>query len=471
MRNIIILLTVIPLFLLSFAGGFCPVYLFAENGVSDNPSDLPVLPDEILKKKKRGWYPGILPIYNYTSENGHGVGVRAALFQNGDENDMYFKNTPYLYRIVTQIYSTTLGWQYHFVDVDIPYFLGSRFRVKTSAYYDKTTNANFFGIGQKETDRLTDNSKKTYSTYEDYYRNFIAYPGSYPENYKYDKYTIMRPRFNLNCYTNINKKIKILAGLEILNTEITPWGGREFDIEDENFNIKANNVKSKPTRIEEQRLGNQDGWINSVLIGAGYDTRDYEPDPKSGLFADCTLKASLKKFYSDYNYARTTLAARYYWTPRIFRGERSSGSIFKFIPTLAARAAYTTTAGDVPFHALGSFVYMYDKQTGLGGNRSLRGYKAGRFIGDTMTNGNIELRIEFLEFKTFDTLFSLKALCFADTGSVFDTSAAPLKEFNYYHNAFGGGLALGWNQSLIIHFYYGFSAEDKSISFDIGHAI
>lgn len=446
----------------------------SENGSLENITEssevYPILPDYIMEKKREGWYTGVLPIYNYTSENGHGYGVRAALFQNGGKDEKFFDRAPYKYRITTQAYAATLGWQYHFIDADMPFFQGTLFRVKTGFVYDKTTNAGYFGNGPEETDLLTDSSGKTYSTYEEYQQKFITSPADNPVNYKYDKYGITRPRVYINCYRNITRRFKVMSGLELKHTRVDPWGGRKFDIEDDEYNVDAKAVIADTTRIESDNLDNQDGWLNSITIGAGYDTRDYEPDPRSGMFIDYTFSFSLKLIGSGFDCTRSTAAARYFFTPEYFT-LNAAGSHFRFIPTLAFRGAYTTTTGDTPFHQLGIFNYMYDSQKALGSNRTIRGYRANRFIGHTMTNANIELRMEFLQFTVMKNLFSIKALAFADTGSVFNDALTPLTDFDYYHNAFGGGLALAWNQSLIIHFYYGWSPEDSAISMDIGHAI
>lgn len=445
-----------------------------EKAVEKTSSDLLVLPDDILSKKKEGWYPGVLPIYNYTSDNGHGGGLRVIMFNNGAKDDDYFKNTPYFYKITVQGYATTLGWQYHFVEADMPYFMGTKFRVRTSAVYDKTTNANFFGIGPEYTDKFrvngykADPTKKSYDNYADYYKEYLINPAGNPENFKYDKYSVTRPKMFLNGYTNITRELKVMAGVEVKKTNVTPWGGKKFDLEDEDNDVDVKNVVAAQTRLEEFDLQNQEGWINSATLGIAYDTRDFEPDPKGGAFVDYTLNSVTKAFGADFNYTRSTFAARYYYTPSMLKVE---GAKYRFIPTLAMRGVYSTTTGDIPFTELGTFVFMFENQNGLGGNRTLRGYKGNRFIGKTMTNANIELRMELVELSGAGQRFVFKPLIFAETGSVFNKADDPFKETGYYHHSFGGGMAIAWNQSLIIHIYYGVSSEDTSFSLDIGHAI
>jgi outer membrane protein assembly factor BamA len=46
-----------------------------------------------------------------------------------------------------------------------------------------------------------------------------------------------------------------------------------------------------------------------------YDTRDFEPDPKAGVFVDAALDAGTLALGSQYDDARMMLAARGYWSP------------------------------------------------------------------------------------------------------------------------------------------------------------
>ena len=56
------------------------------------------------------------------------------------------------------------------------------------------------------------------------------------------------------------------------------------------------------------------GSHNSLKLGVAYDTRDFEPDPNSGVFVELT--GELRKYtLSDYDWARVTFSPRAYYSP------------------------------------------------------------------------------------------------------------------------------------------------------------
>jgi len=139
--------------------------------------------------------------------------------------------------------------------------------------------------------------------------------------------------------------------------------------------------------------------------------------------------------------------------------------------TLALRAAYTDTNSDAPFFEMGYFGFSLNRRTGLGNNRTLRGYHEQRFVGPTMTVGNAELRWKFAETNAWGQNFQFKLTGFYDVGNVYDKAGDPFDDprFGDYHQGYGGGLVIAWNMATIVHFYYGTSEEDSSISVDFSH--
>jgi len=89
------------------------------------------LSDEDLAKKKEGWYPTGLPLVNYDSDNGFGYGVRVYMYNNGSRDEENFAYAPYKMQLYGQFYQTTNGYQYHEVNLDMPYIMGTKFRIIT----------------------------------------------------------------------------------------------------------------------------------------------------------------------------------------------------------------------------------------------------------------------------------------------------------------------------------------------------
>ena len=415
------------------------------------------LSDFVLKNKKEGWYPTGVPMIRYNTDDGFGYGIRTVIYNNGYAEEPYFNFSPYFHMFSIQLFQTTQGKREFTLKTDMPYFRKTRMRVFTSFSYAEEQNANYFGSGP-ESMRLTGKDGKEYLDYEDYKKEFLIGYGSGGEYYKYNKYSIMRPDMDLYGYYEIFDDIKIMAGLRFRYTWVDPWGGRSFDIDDDRNNTHLSDVVSAPTLIEELGIQDQDGWINTVKTGIGYDTRDYEPDPGDGIFTDAAIVAATGIIGSEYEYLRLTLCFRWYKT------------IVRDV-TLAMRAAATTVSGSVPFHELGYFSFLTEDQSALGNSRTLRGYRSQRFAGRSMTNANAEIRWECIDLVAMKQRFALKIIAFCDTGSVFNSMEESIDTWNNYRTGYGGGLAVTWNQAFVLHLYAGFSREDRSISVDAGHAI
>ncbi len=420
---------------------------------------IPVLPlkgktinDEDLRKKKNGWYMTGLPLVNYTTDDGIGYGARAFLYYNGKQGDSYFDTAPYFMQLYAQYFATTKGIQYHELNLDMPYLAGSRFRLKSSFVYDRDLNANYFPLGSDSTrSRLTDINGRSYTRYSNYESDFLK-NGDH-ENYKFNKYTRTIPRYFLDIYRDLWKDIKIMGGLQISRAEIESWQDRSFKTGGTRY------TASQPTLLDlTHPRGSEGGWTNYGKLGLVWDRRDYEPDPKNGTYADYALEGSSRGFGSDYTYIRHTLCGHFYH--QIFRPL-----------VVALRAAYTDASGDIPFYELNQFSFAEIRQNGLGGNRTLRGFQKDRFVGNTMTLGNAELRWQFWETTPFGERFAFKLVGFVDTGNVYDNAADPFTSpaWGYYRNSFGGGLVIAWNLATIVHAYVGFSREDRSIFVNFNH--
>ncbi len=161
---------------------------------------------------------------------------------------------------------------------------------------------------------------------------------------------------------------------------------------------------------------------------------------------------------SDYDFDRHTAAARIFLNP--------------FSPiVLALRGAYTDANGDVPFFEMNKFAFALSRWDGLGGNRTLRGFKQDRFVGRTMTMGNAEVRLSFAEIAGVGQRFEFKVIGFVESGNVYDKAGDPFNEprWNDYKTSYGGGLVIAWNLATIIHAYYGVSAEDTGIFVNFEH--
>lgn len=444
-----------------------------------------------LAKKKEGVYPTGLPLIAFSSDDGVGYGVRAYLYNNGKRADEYFDSSPYFMRIYAQFYQTTNGISSHELNFDFPYIFGTKYRVKTAFVYSADLNANYFGVGKRDSKKhlrtpagyplytypynytppaglmavnpffykhpyyYMNLDERIYGSYADYSQDFLTNTMPYDKGYgKWNKYSRIYPTYYFYIFRDITSNFKFMAGAQIQYVMIKPWDNKTVDGHKQ-FETKLTYDRENPNKDVPGFSG---GWTNYARVGLSYDARDYEPDPKSGYYLDYCFELSTIGLGSMYEYTKHTAQANYYI------------SIFQPL-VFAARAAYTTATGNIPFYEMGYFGFSLNRREGLGGNRSLRGYKKNRFIGNTMTLASAELRWSFYEFMVAGQRFELKLVALYDTGNVYNVAGEPFTEprFGDYKHSYGAGFVIAWNQATIIRVYYGRSTEDTAIDVNFEH--
>ena len=102
-----------------------------------------------IADKREGSYFTGLPLLNSDPDTGFGFGARVQWFDNGSRVDVIFETTPYRHRLYAQAFFTTNGYQYHTLDYDAPYLKGSPFRLRAALIYEKSTAANYYGLGER----------------------------------------------------------------------------------------------------------------------------------------------------------------------------------------------------------------------------------------------------------------------------------------------------------------------------------
>lgn len=429
------------------------------------------LDGETLGKKKRGWYFTGIPQLNYTTDNGVGYGAAVYFYHNGRDEDRGFDETPYFTQLYAQFYQTTNGWSQYELRWDQFRLFGTHLRVRASLMYEKKLNAAYYGTGADTTHRnLEDGNFSTHDTRGHYYRRFLKddyvnyLTGRWWHfvNYKYDAYRSVQPRGYLNLYgrfgdeTPVLKYFTYLAGFQAGRMSVRRWDLCGYRVNGRRF------VAFNPTRIARERpAGYRGGWANFVRLGLAFDTLDFEPDPTQGVRIEYCLETAQRFLGSDYIYYRNTAGLR--WHQTYFKGFSH-----------ALRVAYTTSAGNMPFFEMNKFAFLWNRENGLGGVRTLRGYRADRFVGKTMTLAGFELRYHIGDVVVpVIGRIGFKLAAFVEAGNVYDEPGDPFAHprWNDYKLCYGGGLLLPWNLSTVLHCYAGFSREEYSISLDFEHAI
>lgn len=227
--------------------------------------------------------------------------------------------------------------------------------------------------------------------------------------------------------------------------------------------------------IKEDELG---GMLADLTAGLRFDTRDFEPDPMDGIWAELFLNGSPDFFRTGYPYLKVALRWRQYITP---------GPEWL---TLAYHIAWQSTVlGRAPFYIQQNLCTVQVRQAtteGLGGINTLRGVMASRLIGDGYAWSNFEVRLRLLQWDFLKMSWTFAVNPFYDLGCItkpfrleemaaaYGRSAAELRrETVRLHHSAGVGIKVGMNSNSIFSLEWAkpFNSQDgrSSIYFAINY--
>ena len=412
--------------------------------------------DDLAHKTDGGYVTG-LPLFTYTTDIGFGAGARVYYYWDGHPGDPLFARTPYLYRVFLQGFSSTNGLQFHWLDFDAPKLAGTPYRLRSQLIYERNINNNYFGIGDRSLDKLAfPGSARQYSSFSDYSADEQKVDPDGVTWSKYDQYDLLRPIFIASIERLFwHDHLRVLGGFGLSYASITTYGGKLVDAG------SSEGIEGE-TRVEVdcaagRLVGCGGGRDDFLRLGVSYDTRDFEPDPNSGVFVDAAIDAGTIALGSQYDYVRAMIAARGYWSPFPERADL----------VLAGRALIEAQTSGTPFFAMDTIPFTDDPRTGLGGQRTLRGFRQDRFIGPVYTLLNGELRWTWGHCTIWKQRLGFIVVPFVDVGRPYSR----LWELTYrdWRPTAGGALRISWNLATIITVDYGRSAEDSGLYINFNH--
>jgi hypothetical protein len=412
--------------------------------------------DDLARKSEGGYVTG-LPLVAYSSDFGFGAGARAYYYYDGDRGDPRFATTPYLFRTFLQLFFTTEGVQFHWLDIDVPHLLDSPYRLRTQLIYQRVLNANYFGLGSASLSPLAfPGTARTYSTMSAYNADQKQIYGGTTTYGKFDQYDFERP-FVIASIERLllDDKIRVLGGFGFSYAKIRTYGGKLID-------ATGGSAIEAPTRLEldcaaNKLVGCGGGRDDYLRLGISYDTRDFEPDPNTGVFVDAALDAGTVALGSQFDYVRAMIAARGYWSPIADKADL----------VLAGRAVILAQSKGAPFFSMDTFPFTEDPRTGLGGHRTMRGFLQDRFVGSVMTLGNAEVRWTFWHAKWLKQKFAFMVVPFVDFGRPYDDLAQ--LQVTGWRADYGGALRISWNLATVVTIDYGRSSEDSGFYINFNH--
>jgi hypothetical protein len=409
--------------------------------------------DDYERKNEGGYFTGV-PIANYDPTTRFGFGARIYYYWNGYRDDPRFAYTPYLTRVIAQTFLSTGSAQDHLLDFDAPLFLGSLYRVRATLEYEATNAWPYFGIGSRSLNPLSFPGApgvtfEKASHYNDALRNVQPDGTTYAY---YNTFILRRPTLLLGLErVFLGGTLRPFFGLGFSYNYVGDYTGREVDGHPQAQTLLAADCAAGIIK------GCNGGWDNTFRLALSYDTRDFEPDPNNGVYAELSTEWATRALGSDFDYVRAMLSIRGFYSP-----------IPKIADVvLAVRAVYEVQSSGAAFFSLENMPFIDDDHAGLGGVRTLRGYVQNRFVGPIIALTNYEVRWTFTHVKLLKQDFGLMVVPFMDIGRVFDrvsqTTLAGWKRTQ------GAGFRVGWNEATIIAADFGFSEEDSGLYINFNH--
>jgi hypothetical protein len=417
-------------------------------------------PGELAKKVEGSYFTGV-PLLDFDPDTGNGAGARVYRYWNGDRSDPLFNYTPYRHRVYVQAFITDKGFQDQQIDYEWLYVGGSPFRLRMTGLLSANAAANYFGVGDDAmrplTSPATGQAIARYSAYSDGLRQADPTGHTYAA---YNQYKFVNPAFRSKLERDLfGALVRVQAGFEVGYVSVGERTGELVDAESNGNDVKA---LSYPTKLHDdcvaQRVvGCNGGWNDSLKLGIALDTRDFEPDPNAGVFVDLTTNIGSRALGSSFDYVRATFSPRAYWSPAPKLAD----------VVLAGRIVVSGQTSGTPFFAMDTLAFTSEDQHGLGGSRTIRGYRLDRFVGPVALLANVELRWTMFEVTVLQQRFAFAAAPFFDVGRVYDS----FRELTLrgMKNGQGIGLRVVWNQSTVGAFDLGFSSEGAAFYTEFNH--
>ena len=187
----------------------------------------------------------------------------------------------------------------------------------------------------------------------------------------------------------------------------------------------------------------EDPFSDAVArVGLVLDSRDLEADAHTGIFAEALIGWGR-------GYSRTTGGVRAWVHP------------FERL-MLAGRLGVESMSGTPPLSAQMTMESSEGAFTAMGGRRSLRGYKDGRFVGPGKLLGGVEARYALL---WAPRVLEVKLFAFYDAGRVFAPGESIKITREGLHSAWGGGVALALVRNTVITFHAGKGTDGSEFTF------
>jgi len=97
-------------------------------------------------------------------------------------------------------------------------------------------------------------------------------------------------------------RLRPLIGLQFTRVNVHDYTGEEID------GAVMQETRLRSDYLAGDLLGFGGGWDNAFKLGLTYDTRDFEPDPSSGMMLQASARLSDKALGSSFDYQQVAIS-------------------------------------------------------------------------------------------------------------------------------------------------------------------
>ena len=419
--------------------------------------------DDYARKNQGGYVTG-LPLANYDPTTGVGFGGRLYYYFNGHRDDPLFAYTPYEHRIIVQAFGTTRGAQDHLIDYDAPNFLHTLYRVRATLEFEAANIWPYYGDGTRTLSPLAFPGApgKTFSTLSDYNSALSGVQRGGQTYALYNSIGFQRPTLQLGLERLLLGGIlRPLVGVGLAYDHLSDFTGQETTATGLNgASVQAREAQTlfAADCAARRILGCGGGWDNVIRLALSLDTRDFEPDPNDGVYAELSER-------DRHEGARLPVRVR----PRDALGSRLLQPDSKARRSRHRRPwpLRSTVVGDAVL--LPGVAAVHRRQPR--GPRRLPNAAWLRSGSLRRTHHHAhELRATVDVRQRFHLLkqgFGLMVVPFLDLGRIFDN--VPQTTFGGWKRGEGAGFRIAWNEATILMADFGVSTEGTALYLNFNH--